>query len=708
MNRTGQAIFDDLAALCSSPGYAHAIAYLCFRDNMVRYANEITPDDLLHTYSSDRLIRTEISTLIGLMLKTPVDYSMPTPKTVQQYIDRTEALLQEFHDAMSAQLPAWTALQGSATDTGNPFQTASAMQEPIFYAGESAYGFQYRDLSALKYGADNPWLQSHKGFSIEQAREVVLAIQSLQEENLLSCLTRMHETHPDAWTMLPGYLFTCTEIEDRCRVDAATVGNVLEAFSVSAEERNEDFSSPHDFNVANARPLLKPNPDTYLLFQGYSIFEALYDTPFYWMVSDDTYYPTAMYHRGRFTETFARDRLALVFGAGHVFSNVNVMESKGKQAGEIDVLVLFGDRALVLQAKSKRLTLDAKKGNDHRLKDDFKKSVQDSYDQAFLCASRLGEPGYTFVAENAGEIAIPNRLKEIYTLCVVSDHYPALSFQARQFLAVQSSDIIRPPYVLDIFTLDAVTEMLQSPLQFLSFLNRRAKYDDRLLASHELIVLAYHLKCNLWLAGDLSFVHLGDDISADLDVAMAVRRDGLPGRGTPDGILTRHEGTTVGRLIREIEAKPDPATINLGFLLLAISEDGIKELNEGIDKLCAQARIDQEPHDITLCLGSESTGLTVHCSDRPAYVAGPRLQWHCVRRKYMQKARMWFGLCLHPRDQHLRFGVNLDYPWKFDPVIDEVTRRSLTPRSVGLKVGRNDPCPCGSGKKYKKCCLGRT
>ncbi len=23
-----------------------------------------------------------------------------------------------------------------------------------------------------------------------------------------------------------------------------------------------------------------------------------------------------------------------------------------------------------------------------------------------------------------------------------------------------------------------------------------------------------------------------------------------------------------------------------------------------------------------------------------------------------------------------------------------------------LKAGRNDPCPCGSGKKYKKCCLG--
>ncbi len=25
-----------------------------------------------------------------------------------------------------------------------------------------------------------------------------------------------------------------------------------------------------------------------------------------------------------------------------------------------------------------------------------------------------------------------------------------------------------------------------------------------------------------------------------------------------------------------------------------------------------------------------------------------------------------------------------------------------------MKIGRNDPCPCGSGKKYKNCCLGKT
>ncbi len=25
-------------------------------------------------------------------------------------------------------------------------------------------------------------------------------------------------------------------------------------------------------------------------------------------------------------------------------------------------------------------------------------------------------------------------------------------------------------------------------------------------------------------------------------------------------------------------------------------------------------------------------------------------------------------------------------------------------QAVSNKVGRNDPCTCGSGKKYKKCC----
>ena len=41
--------------------------------------------------------------------------------------------------------------------------------------------------------------------------------------------------------------------------------------------------------------------------------------------------------------------------------------------------------------------------------------------------------------------------------------------------------------------------------------------------------------------------------------------------------------------------------------------------------------------------------------------------------------------------------------------ISEVERLLNPPRPLkaGEKAGRNDPCPCGSGKKFKKCCMGK-
>ena len=34
--------------------------------------------------------------------------------------------------------------------------------------------------------------------------------------------------------------------------------------------------------------------------------------------------------------------------------------------------------------------------------------------------------------------------------------------------------------------------------------------------------------------------------------------------------------------------------------------------------------------------------------------------------------------------------------------------KGSTPRHVVRKAGRNEPCTCGSGKKFKNCCLNKT
>lgn len=61
---------------------------------------------------------------------------------------------------------------------------------------------------------------------------------------------------------------------------------------------------------------------------------------------------------------------------------------------------------------------------------------------------------------------------------------------------------------------------------------------------------------------------------------------------------------------------------------------------------------------------------------------------------------------MDPRDSHICSpqeaaalpDVDQGYlkPMKYHPTPEQ--RRSM-------KVGRNDACPCGSGKKFKKCCL---
>lgn len=44
--------------------------------------------------------------------------------------------------------------------------------------------------------------------------------------------------------------------------------------------------------------------------------------------------------------------------------------------------------------------------------------------------------------------------------------------------------------------------------------------------------------------------------------------------------------------------------------------------------------------------------------------------------------------------------ILLDIYWYWQAIIN----KPQTVRREGEKVGRNDPCPCGSGKKYKACC----
>lgn len=714
--RKEQEIFDELADLCKSKGYAHAIAFFCFRDNLVGYKDQLKGKDYAKLFSWERLIRTEISTLIGQMARSPIDFSHPGQSALEHMLAKSEALLKELHQAMMAPFTEIFKAALANPEHLNPISSAEAMREPIFYGAESAYSFQYRDLAPKKYSRDEEWLRRNKGFSIEEARKVVVSIMNFLNENAVATLKKLKDVPPEDWSVLGAFEFSITDIEKGADLPAETIEKILDAFTTQSAG-NGAFTSLHEFNSTNSCPLLKNGDRRYILFQYVSLTEALYDTPFYWMTADVDYRDQAFSNRGKFTEEFTTERLRRVFGDARVFQNVDVWAGKGKKFGEIDTLVLFADRAVVIQAKSKKLTLEARKGNDLQLKTDFKGAVQDACDQALECSRKLIE-GLQFTDVAGKEIKLPKLIRKVHPLCVVSDHYPALTFQAQQFLKAEVVLPVEKPLVCDVFWLDVVTEMLETPLRFLSYLELRAKAGDNVLISHENVVLGYHLKQNLWL-GKYDFMHLHDDISADLDVAMAVRREGIDGDRTPPGILTQLRDTRIGRIVGEIEKRSEPASVGLGLELLMLSGKAAREIGDAIDKIASVAAKDHREHDVTVAFAGTKSGLTVHCNTLPNDAAAKKLEAHCEIRKYSQKATTWHGLAVGEGDAAIKFGVMLDYPWKEDSKLEEAVKempdplpakalpdmiRKLVPKR---KFGRNERCPCGSGLKYKKCCLTR-
>ena len=214
-SREEHEIFSDLAALCTSPGFAHAIAFFCYRDNLIRFGKELTPDDLARLNAGSRLIRTEISTLIGLLTRRHIDYTLPEPAVIQEYLDRAQALLHELHLALSSVWFKGFDPETFAADGFGPLSAGPALREPIFYGGKSAYSFQYRDFTERKYASDRDWLLAHQGFDISTALIIANTLHGLLVEKAIAVPKTLKTKPPREWTILPAFRFSLTELAQR-------------------------------------------------------------------------------------------------------------------------------------------------------------------------------------------------------------------------------------------------------------------------------------------------------------------------------------------------------------------------------------------------------------------------------------------------------------------------------------------------------------
>jgi hypothetical protein len=185
------------------------------------------------------------------MARGPIDLSLPAQRELQTLIERSEALLKELHEAMMQPFTEIFKTALANPSGPDPFNNAEAMREPIFYGAESAYSFQHRDLAPEKYRRDEDWLRQNKGFSIGEARNVVLAVLEILNEKTLLTLRGLKDLPMEAWTLLAGFEFSTSEVVAKSKISKEIATKILDAFSF-AKDGNTTFISLQEFNSTNA------------------------------------------------------------------------------------------------------------------------------------------------------------------------------------------------------------------------------------------------------------------------------------------------------------------------------------------------------------------------------------------------------------------------------------------------------------------------
>lgn len=700
-------VFTDLENICQQAGFIHVLVALVFENNFHSIKIEEKFPKIQDQYDEKKLIRNELSVLHGLMLKNEIDFNFLDEDTIQEQKKLCYELLEELHGSFYSQATRDGKL---LTNKKTFFSHPDIFREAIFYAADSSFYFQQHALAVERYHKDNDWLEKNVGFTIEEATRIAQAI-IVNTHIKVQALQAGFSEEPFTEVCFEAFSISVLDLCKMTGIKEVKVSSFIEKFSVSTTPSNGQYQAVDDYNFSKSHPIIKLPDDKICLLQSHSLCESLYVSPVFWMEQDDKYKTKARTNRGIFLETKIFDRLKKVFGATNVFENVEVF--RGKDAvGEIDILVTYIDRLIVVQAKSKTLTLKAQQGSFTHLEDDFKKAIQNAYDQAFSCASEILDGGVKLKKNDGSFLTLSDEIVEVFPICAIADHYPSLYFQARQFLRTRTRKKINPPYIMDVFLLDVITEFLTHPIRMLDYLNKRTHYNDSVSANNDFAVFGYHLSYNLHKDPKYDMMMLHDDIAWEVDKAFVLRRERGELDALPKGVLTEFQGTPYGDIIDFLEGFEEPGVVELGYLLLSYDGASIDGINRGIEQLSRQARQSDRVHDFTV--GGPEGGITYHVSKTPSQERINYLLNHAEVRKYSTKAEHWFAL-----SGTIGMGEPIDTisflkgRWKRSAELDlQLSRMPKKPSKLSnvkgritVKLGRNDKCHCGSGIKYKKCCL---
>jgi hypothetical protein len=424
------------------------------------------------------------------------------------------------------------------------------------------------------------------------------------------------------------------------------------------------------------------------------------------MVSDEPYRDTALKHRGEATESIAAEMLNRIFGVNNVYRNVKVKRNKQELSTDIDVLTVIGNKAVITQAKAKKLTALSKRGDDKQIQADFDEAIQKAYDQAITSRAAIIEKSNELFTSDDQRLEIDESIDEAYIICLTIDDYPAVTFQTHAYL--RRKEEAPHPITINVFDLDVLTFYLKNPFEFLYYLRQRSLFGDHFHASSEMVFLAYHLNQKLFPNPRFDDEWLDEDIAQLIDGNYPSSRGYGPQTTASQELHHKWKNPDFDRLVAQIAGSGEPGLTDAVFFLYDIAGSGADELLKMIEQTKQKTANEKKAHDFSMTFGDGRSGVSFVClADGPEKIE-ERLMGLAVARKYKSRADEWLGLGSIAGSTNIIDAVVFNkQPWIEDPELERFASMALKtgkPIALGGKmIGRNKPCYCGSGKKYKKC-----
>lgn len=129
-----------------------------------------------------------------------------------------------------------------------------------------------------------------------------------------------------------------------------------------------------------------------------------------------------------------------------------------------------------------------------------------------------------------------------------------------------------------------------------------------------------------------------------------------------------------------------------------------------IQKAKHLAQSDGRDHDATMIFSRSNLGLTLSVSIKRNAKSVNNLERYCALKMYQNKLEKWIVLLIDFMDgrESIDFRV-YNQKWNHSAAMEGQLERYRERKlkefiATGKRLGRNDPCPCNSGIKYKKCC----